>query len=458
MAATLHDDLGDTAGREPAATTTANPARLQLELPALGLAQVAVAAEHPEDRGTHLGKVLEDAGALGPVEGEDDVAGQRLVLGRRVEVGGAVLVDDEGPAAIGGFDFAHVRPQRPEVGKHLLVLGGPQRGLVVVWTGRREEQGGRGPDAVGDPRVEDARVPGAVEGGAAERSGGGVAVGPGLAAEGGSAGGGLPRADGAGEGEGGDGGVEEDEGGEEARVQEGEPGETGGAEGVAEADEGAGHLGAEDVGQVQEVARVVVPRGVGALGALVEGPAVALVRDVGDPDAADAEACSFSFLPVRVRVVVGEGVQVGPQRLVQLLGEAVGVGGYDGDVARAGGRVVDGDVLLHAQVQDVLLRGGGGARPLADVLRRHDVLFDVEGERRRHLVCSIGPALGSLSVCLPVCMTSLPFPFFPSFLYIDLAKEKLRSCCTPKRVSLIKRPIIGNSYMYKYNLITVTQT
>lgn len=49
------------------------------------------------------------------------------------------------------------------------------------------------------------------------------------------------------------------------------------------------------------------------------------------------------------------------------LGEAVGVGANDCDVAGLGVRVVLWDVLLHGELEDVVLGAGEGAGELADV-------------------------------------------------------------------------------------------
>jgi len=89
-----------------------------------------------------------------------------------------------------------------------------------------------------------------------------------------------------------------------------------------------------------------------------------------DPDAADAEARGLCL-----------GVEVGPERLVELLGKAIRVGAEDGDVAWLGVGVVDGRVLLDREPQDVFLRVSRRARELAHVLGRDLVLLDVEGER-----------------------------------------------------------------------------
>lgn len=49
------------------------------------------------------------------------------------------------------------------------------------------------------------------------------------------------------------------------------------------------------------------------------------------------------------------------------LGETVGVGANDCDVAGLGVRVVLWDVLLHGELEDVVLGAGEGAGELADV-------------------------------------------------------------------------------------------
>lgn len=366
VAASFYDNLVHPSGLHAAAAAGPCPAQLRLELAARGLAEFAIPAEDPEHRWPHLREVLQHGGPLGPVEGEDGARVQGHVGGLDVEVGGAVSVQGAG----GGVE---VRPQRAEEGEDLLVLRGAQGG-GAVGGGVGVEWGGGVAEGVLDPGVEDAGVPGPVEGVLAEGGDGGVARGPGLAAEGGGAGGGFSRVQATGAlGEGGDGGVEEDEGGEEPRVQQRELGQDGGAEGVPDGDQRPRHRVAEHVGHVQQVPRVVVPRGVVALRVLIQHAAVPLVRDVGDPDPADAKPVGFRG-----------GVEVRPQRLVELLGEAVGVGADDGDVAGLGGGVVDGRVLLHAQVQHVLLRAGRRAGELADVLRGHSVLRHVEGEGGCH--------------------------------------------------------------------------
>lgn len=222
------------------------------------------------------------------------------------------------------------------------------------------------------PALEHARVPGPVEGGAREGGDGGLAAGPDVAADGGGAGG---RGAGAGHArrvEGDDGGVEEHEAGQQARVQQRELGQDVGAVGVADADEGPGHLGAEDVGQVQQVAREVVPEGVVAQPPLVQLPAVPAVGDVGDPDAAQPEPAGRVERP---------RVQLRPQRLVQLLREPVRVRAQDRHVARPRRRVVLRHILLHVQAEHGLLAAGRRAGILPYVLARHHVLFYVEGER-----------------------------------------------------------------------------
>lgn len=139
------------------------------------------------------------------------------------------------------------------------------------------------------PALEDPRIPGPVEGGAREGGDGDLTARPDVAADGGGAGGRGSRSGGARGVEVDDGRVEEDEAGQETRVQQRELGQDVGAVRVADSDEGARHLGAEDVGQVQQVARVVVPEGVVAQLGLVQLTAVAAVGDVGDPDAAEPE-------------------------------------------------------------------------------------------------------------------------------------------------------------------------
>lgn len=285
-----------------------------------------------------------------------------------------------------------------EEGEDFLVLGRAQ-GCAGLVRGRRrrrgggsgklgEKEGGQVPEGVLVPGVEHARVPGLVEGRAAEGLDGVLPARPGLAAEGGGAGGRdagalVPRGV-----EDDDGGVEEHEGGQQARVQQGEVRQDVGAEGVADADEGARHLGAEDVGEVQQVARVVVPEGVVAQLGLVQLAAVPLGRHVGDPDAADPEPAAAAAAAARPR----PRVQVLPQRLVQLLREPVRVRAEDGHVARLRRRVVLGRVLLHVQVQHVLLAVGRAAGPLADVLAGHHVLLYVEGERRHGVAPKYGAA------------------------------------------------------------------
>ncbi len=215
------------------------------------------------------------------------------------------------------------------------------------------------------------RVPGPVEGRAPEGLDGGGAAGPHVAAEGGEArhrgaGAAAPRLV-----EDHDGRVQQDEGRQEPRVQQREMGQDVGAERVADADDGPRHLGAEDVGQVQQVPRLIVPARVVAELALVQLAAPPLVRHVGDPDAADPEAGGAAAR-----------VQVGPERLVQLLRKPVRVRAQDRHVAGLRRGVVLRDVLLHVQLQHVLLAVRGCARPLPDVLAGHHVLSDVEGERR----------------------------------------------------------------------------
>lgn len=73
-------------------------------------------------------------------------------------------------------------------------------------------------------------------------------------------------------------------------------------------------------------------------------------------------------------------MQVGPQRLVEFLGESIGMGADDGDIARLRGGVIFGYVLFDSQVENVLLRIGGCSGVLSDVLSRDTVFFDVEGE------------------------------------------------------------------------------
>lgn len=190
------------------------------------------------------------------------------------------------------------------------------------------------------PALQHARVPGAVERGAREGGDGLLAARPDVTADGGGAGG---RGAGAGHArgvEGDDGGVEEDEAGQETRVQQRELGQDVGAVGVADADDGPRHLGAEDVGQVQQVAREVVPEGVVAQPRLVQLAAVPAVGDVGDPDAAEPEPAGR---------VPRQRVQLLPQRLVELLRKPVRVRAEDRHVARPRRRVVLWYVLLHVQ-------------------------------------------------------------------------------------------------------------
>lgn len=93
------------------------------------------------------------------------------------------------------------------------------------------------------------------------------------------------------------------------------------AHGVTHADDGAHELVGEPVHKQEQVARVVRPVRIVAHVRGVERGAVALPRDVGDPDGAQAE-------------VLGREprVQLVPERLVELFGEAVGVGREDRNV------------------------------------------------------------------------------------------------------------------------------
>ena len=64
--------------------------------------------------------------------------------------------------------------------------------------------------------------------------------------------------------------------------------------------------------------------------------------------------------------------------VVTNLGEAVGVGADDGQVAPLRLGVILGDVLLHGEEQRLILGGGGRAGKVADVRRLDGVLGDVE--------------------------------------------------------------------------------
>lgn len=354
------------------ATTTPAPAQLELLLPPLGKTKVAVAAEDPKDRGPHVRQVVEDDRALAAIE-------RKRV--RRVHLIVQLGIEVRCPIPLDRAVCLVVRPQRPEEREHLLVLRRRQRHLAGILTiVIREQRSGRVANRMGDPRVEHARVPRRVELGAPERRLGLGARRPGLAPEG-------RRARGAHAGphpperEVGDDGVEQHQGGEQPRVQQRQVGQDVAAERVADADEGARHLRAEHVRHVQQVARVVVPARVVAQEVLVEGAAAPLVRHVGDPDPADPEPPGLPLMGARV--------ELGPHRLVQLLGEPVRVRSDDRHVARLRVRVVQRDVLLDVDVQHVFLGVARRPRPFPYVLCRYGVFFDLEWERHGYHVLNV---------------------------------------------------------------------
>lgn len=109
----------------------------------------------------------------------------------------------------------------------------------------------------------------------------------------------------------------------------------------------------------------------------VEDTALTLPGAVGDEDLADAYAMALELV-----------IQILPQRLIELLGKAVGMGADDGDVAPLRVRVALGGVLLDVLEEDVVLGGGGGAGVFADVGGFDCVLFDVEKGRHGEIcVC-----------------------------------------------------------------------
>lgn len=130
-----------------------------------------------------------------------------------------------------------------------------------------------------------------------------------------------------------------------------------GSKGMSNANNGAGHIGAEDVDHMQQIAGVVVPARIIAHGVLIQNTAVALVCDVGDPYATDPKPVRFGRL-----------IQLRPEGLVQLFGKAIGMGAYDSDIARLRIRVILGDVLLDGQIEDIVLRVDGSPRVFSDVL------------------------------------------------------------------------------------------
>jgi hypothetical protein len=131
-------------------------------------------------------------------------------------VKGVARVD--GSVVVWGEDALALAVGRAQEGEELLVFGGSERDalvvVVVVTVGGGVELGGEVAQAVRDPAVEDARVPGLVELALGKLGGGGGARVPEVAAVGGGDGGGDAGVGGL------DDGVEEDEGAEEARVGE----------------------------------------------------------------------------------------------------------------------------------------------------------------------------------------------------------------------------------------------
>ena len=133
----------------------------------------------------------------------------------------------DGSVVVWGEDALALAVGRAQEGEELLVFGGCERDALVVAVavavvGGGVELGGEVAQAVRDPAVEDARVPGLVELALGELGGGGGARVPEVAAVGGGDGGGDAGVGGL------DDGVEEDEGAEEARVGECEEGAVGG--------------------------------------------------------------------------------------------------------------------------------------------------------------------------------------------------------------------------------------
>lgn len=105
-----------------------------------------------------------------------------------------------------------------------------------------------------------------------------------------------------------------------------------------------------------------------ALKLLVQHSARSLVRAVRDPYRSD--------------LALEGAMQIVPQRLVGLLGQAICVRGNDGHRARRGIEVIKRPVFLNSQIQNRLLVFDG-MRVFADVLAGNDMLDNGE-ERDGH--------------------------------------------------------------------------
>nr|POE58708.1 hypothetical protein CFP56_68383 [Quercus suber] len=233
MTGALEHVLAYAAFRDAAGATSADPGlrftrRAQRRRGQRGLGGVEV-----QHAGAHEGQFVEGGGRGGVVEGRDGGVGEVDVRVRDgVRTAGGIR--ERGGGEVGQRDF----------------------GRAGGFRGGRVERGGEIAQAVRDPALEYARIPGLVEFGALEGFAGGGAAGPAIA----------PFRRHGREAEVFlvahvvlDDRVEEDERGEEPRVHEREVDDVVAAHTMPDPDDGPLHLRAEMVDHKEEIARVVQP-------------------------------------------------------------------------------------------------------------------------------------------------------------------------------------------------------
>lgn len=110
---------------------------------------------------------------------------------------------------------------------------------------------------------------------------------------------------------------------------------------------------AEVVDAVQEISRVIIPRGVIAEEVFIEDSALALLRHVCNPNASNAEPMLFcpgvNILPERlVKLLDGMSGVPGLLGKITCLREAIGMSSYYRDIARSWVWIVQRNVLLDS--------------------------------------------------------------------------------------------------------------